>query len=67
MLAAHMAEANYLRALAKLREGASESMFKIKPGDSHGHARLVGIREGLDQAEAAFRAAAQRDDEDVLT
>lgn len=63
MLHSHMAEAQFLRALDKLRKETSEAMFKVALGDSHGHARLKGLREGLDNAEAAFRSAAKQDDE----
>jgi hypothetical protein len=67
MLRAQMADAHYLKALEDERRKASESMFGLTLGDSHGHARLKGIREGLDRAEAIFRSVAKLDDEDMHT
>lgn len=68
MLAAHMADdAKYLKALEKLRRESADAMFNLPLGDSFGHARLKGIREGLDKAEAAFKQAAKQDDEDMHT
>lgn len=65
MLSPHMAEARFLRDLEKLRRETNEAMFKLTLGDSHGHARLKGFRQGLDEAEAAFKSAAKQDDEDM--
>lgn len=67
MLASHMADdARYLKTLDDMRNKAMEGMFNLSPGDSIGHARLKGYRQGLDDAEAAFKQAARRDDDEEL-
>ena len=67
MLRTHMAEERFLRELEKMRRENSEAMYALSLGDSHGHARLVGIRVGLDQAQAAYRSVAKLDDEGMNT
>jgi hypothetical protein len=66
MLPAHMADARFLKALDDERRKAADAMFALTLGDSHGHARLKGLREGLDRAEAIFKSVAKLDDEGLI-
>jgi hypothetical protein len=61
-----MTDARYLKALEDEKRKATESMFALTLGDSHGHARLKGIREGLDRAEAIFKSVAKLDDDEDM-
>jgi hypothetical protein len=65
MLCAHMADARFLKLLEDERRKVTEAMFALSLGDSHGHARLKGVREGLDRAEAILKSVAKLDDEDM--
>lgn len=54
----------YERKLQAQIDALSDRMFAIPLGDSHAHARLVGVRVGLEEAMALYKAERKRGGED---
>lgn len=55
------------RRMEKALSENTEAMFKVQIGDSHRHAQVKGVREGLEKALTLFREAyRQEDSEDGL-
>jgi hypothetical protein len=58
-----MADTIFLKRLEALRAKNVDAMFRVQLGDSHSHAHLKGIREGLRLAEEAFTEVYKAEDD----
>lgn len=54
----------YEKLLERELEKNSEAMFKVNLGDSHRHALVKGIRQGLETAGVLYRQTMQSDADD---
>lgn len=56
-----MAQSHFEKLVEDEKRKTGEAMFSIAIGDSHRHAELKGVRQGLDKALELYRQASRTD------